>query len=119
MKTRIPYLSIICIFAWPPTGKNQDILTGDYAELTDTKPVDKRPGINNGVTQLSWGSTDVRYSKLNVPSVNKTPTFADFRWKGERVNAQLFCGRPITLRSKPIGIRPYQRKSLFRVGYPN
>jgi hypothetical protein len=60
--------------------ETRNILTGYYTELTDTKPVDKEAwGKQPGKPQLSWGSTDVRYSKLNVPSVNKTQRFADFR----------------------------------------
>lgn len=69
--------------------ETRNILTGDYAERTDTKPVDKEAWDKQpGKPQLSWGSTDVRYSKLNVPSVNKTQRLRISGWKGERVNAQ-------------------------------
>ena len=69
--------------------ETRNILTGDYTELTDTKPVDKEAWDKQpGKPQLSWGSTDVRYSKLNVPSVNKTQRLRISGWKGERVNAQ-------------------------------
>lgn len=61
-----------------------------YDELTDTKTFDdvsvwekmKTP------TALSWGTTDVRYAKKNVPSLQMQKKFTAKAWKGERINAQ-------------------------------
>lgn len=66
------------------------ILPGDYEELTDTKPHDSEAVWNKLTvpTQLSWGSTDIRYSKLSIPAVTKTTRWQTKAWKGERVNAQ-------------------------------
>ncbi|MCD7935605.1 MAG: DUF4091 domain-containing protein [Tannerellaceae bacterium] len=58
--------------------------------MTDNKPHDsaevwdklKQP------VQFSWGSTDIRYHKLNVPKMNKQSFWQTKGWKGERVNAQ-------------------------------
>ncbi len=63
---------------------------GNYEELTDTKPHD---GVEvwdkmTTPTQLSWGTTDIRYKKLNVPDVKKTSRWQGKAWKGERINAQ-------------------------------
>lgn len=63
---------------------------GDYEELTDTKPHD---GVDvwNKMTapvRFCWGTTDVRYKKLDVPDVKSTGTLRLKAWKGERVNAQ-------------------------------
>lgn len=63
---------------------------GDYEELTDTKPHD---GVDvwNKMTapvRFCWGTTDVRYKKLDVPDVKQTGTLRLKAWKGERVNAQ-------------------------------
>lgn len=64
---------------------------GDYEELTDTKPFDgvevwsrlKKP------VELSWGSTDVRYKKLDVPEIAEKATLWRAKaWRGERVNGQ-------------------------------
>jgi hypothetical protein len=82
----------ICFLSW--TALSAYAQTGhfplqSYEELTDTKPHDgvdvwgRQPG-----TQLSWGSTNVRYSKLNVPQVKKAVSLSVKAWKGERVNAQ-------------------------------
>lgn len=63
---------------------------GDYEELTDTKSHD---GVDvwNKMTapvRFCWGTTDVRYKKLDVPDVKQTGTLRLKAWKGERVNAQ-------------------------------
>ena len=62
----------------------------DYTELTDTKPHDSEAVWNKmpSTPQISWGSTDVRYAKLNVPDVVKSNTIKTKAWKGERVNVQ-------------------------------
>ena len=62
----------------------------DYAELTDTKPHDNEAVWSKlpSTPQISWGSTDVRYAKLNVPDVVKSNTIKTKAWKGERVNVQ-------------------------------
>ena len=40
------------------------------------------------IAQMSWGSTDIRYAKLEVPVLTKTNRWHTKAWKGERVNAQ-------------------------------
>ena len=62
----------------------------DFEELTDTKPIDlekwescRRP------CNSAWGTTDVRYSKTNVPDVEvKKRKWQGEAWRGERINAQ-------------------------------
>ena len=63
---------------------------GDYVELTDTKPHDGEEVWNKmtAPVRFCWGTTDVRYKKLNVPDVKATGTLRLKAWKGERVNAQ-------------------------------
>lgn len=63
---------------------------GDYEELTDTKPHDGVEVWNKmkAPVQFCWGTTDVRYKKLDVPDVKQTGTLRLKAWKGERVNAQ-------------------------------
>lgn len=62
----------------------------DYTELTDTKPHDSEAIWSKlpASPQISWGSTDVRYAKLNVPVLSQTKTWRTKAWRGERVNAQ-------------------------------
>lgn len=63
---------------------------GDYEELTDTKPYDGVEVWNKmtAPVRFCWGTTDVRYKKLDVPDVKATGTLRLKAWKGERVNAQ-------------------------------
>lgn len=63
---------------------------GDYVELTDTKPHDGDEVWSKmtALVRFCWGTTDVRYKKLNVPDVKATGTLRLKAWKGERVNAQ-------------------------------
>lgn len=62
----------------------------DYEELTDTKPHDGVEVWNKmtAPVRFCWGTTDVRYKKLDVPDVKATGTLRLKAWKGERVNAQ-------------------------------
>lgn len=63
---------------------------GDYVELTDTKPHDGEEVWSKmgAPVRFCWGTTDVRYKKLNVPDVKAIGTLRLKAWKGERVNAQ-------------------------------
>lgn len=62
---------------------------GEYTELTDTKPIDQQAWDDlKAPVHLSWGSTDVRYSKTNVPALKETRLWKGTAWKGERINAQ-------------------------------
>lgn len=63
---------------------------GDYEELTDTKPHDGVEVWNKmtAPVRFCWGTTDVRYKKLDVPDVKQAGTLRLKAWKGERVNAQ-------------------------------
>ena len=68
---------------------SQEILPSDYTELIDTKPIHREAW--ERMTQsvaLSWGTTDVRYNKWNVPEVKASKILKISAWKGERVNAQ-------------------------------
>lgn len=77
----------LCASAQSPTQKYP---LGDYQELTDTKPHDGAQvweGMKKPV-ELSWGNTDTRYKKLDVPKIEKSALWKAKAWKGERVNAQ-------------------------------
>lgn len=63
----------------------------DYEELVDTKPHDSKETWNNKMSapvQLSWGSTDIRYNKFNIPDIKKKDQLSLTAWKGERIHAQ-------------------------------
>ena len=63
----------------------------DYEELVDTKPHDSKETWNNKMSapvQLSWGSTDIRYNKFNIPDIKKKALLSLTAWKGERIHAQ-------------------------------
>ena len=73
-----------------PAQQQDKYPLGEYEELTDSKPHDdKETWEEMGTpTSLSWGSTDIRYRKLDIPDVRKTTRLQLKAWKGERVNAQ-------------------------------
>ncbi len=88
-------LSIICFFILSLTNNiiaqnKEKYPLGDYTELTDTKPHDSNTFWDKQGTlpQLRWGSTDIRYSKLNIPVETKGSLWKAKAWKGERINAQ-------------------------------
>ena len=81
------YLSLIFAYVLPlganaqgPGAEaNEKHPLGQYAELPDPKPHDsdaKWDAIASPV-MLSWGTTDVRYTKHDVPQVKRTDL-----WKG-------------------------------------
>ena len=58
---------------------------------TDNEPADPKPGPQEAWNllkkpQFVWGSTDVRYSRSQVPTAGKAPEL--YAWRGERVCAQ-------------------------------
>ena len=92
------YLSLIFAYVLPlganaqgsVVGANEKHPLGQYAELPDPKPHDsdaKWDAIAAPV-MLSWGTTDVRYTKHDVPQVKRTNSWKGAAWRGERVNAQ-------------------------------
>lgn len=63
----------------------------DYVELSDGKPHDSAEVWNRGMrkaTALEWGSTNVRYPKLDLPRGTNGKSLELSAWRGERVNAQ-------------------------------
>lgn len=63
---------------------------GAYEELSDTRAHDGREVWERMAqpVRFVWGSTDIRYTKQDVPTVEKTSRLQLKAWKGERVNAQ-------------------------------
>jgi hypothetical protein len=79
---------------------------GDYTELTDTKPHDEASVWNKipALPQIAWGSTDIRYAKLNVPELSKTTAWKTKAWRGERINAQAVIWTKNTLADVKITV---------------
>lgn len=77
-----------CCF-WVGVAQAQKIeFVQDFKELTDTKPIDgQKWKACKRTWNSAWGSTDVHYSKTNVPDVGKGRVWTERSWKGERVNA--------------------------------
>ena len=97
---RLTIFSLTCLFSMGavfaqrgvtqcgvPTGQPKfPLLT--YQELPDpTAPSDKEWAAVTS-TQVSWGTTDVRYAKHQLPQLKKQQTVSLKGWRGERVNAQ-------------------------------
>lgn len=87
---------------------------GDYVELTDTKPHDGDEVWSKmtAPVRFCWGTTDVRYKKLNVPDVKTTGTLRLKAWKGERVNAQAVLWTQKELEGAEIAVSELKNGSL-------
>lgn len=78
---------LVMIFSSP------DIFAQNYEELSDsnaqdsTRIFDWQKLLHNKVA-LEWGSTNIRYPKLNVPRETFGKKIELSAWRGERVNAQ-------------------------------
>ena len=95
---RLTIFSLTCLFSMGavfaqrgvtqcgvPTGQPKfPLLT--YQELPDpTAPSDKE-WVAVTSTQVSWGTTDVRYAKHQLPQLKKQQTVSLKGWRGERVS---------------------------------
>ena len=74
--------------------------------MTDTKPHDSDEIWDklSAPTQLSWGTTDIRYPKLSIPDVKKSNRWQTKAWKGERVNAQAVLWTKVGLEDASITV---------------
>lgn len=60
-----------------------------YTELSDPKPIHVAAWESmKTATLVSWGNTDVRYNKSNVPEIKIEKSWKATAWRGERINAQ-------------------------------
>ena len=71
------------------------------AQVNNTEPADPKPGPQEAWQQLrqpslGWGSTDVRYSRSQVPQTSKSSPLLR-AWRGERVSAQAVLATPTDL----------------------
>ena len=82
--------SLIALLSFPTTAQQvAQLPQGSYQELTDTKPIDTQAWNEiSAATHVTWGTTDVRYNKTNVPHIKKATQWSATAWKGERINAQ-------------------------------
>ena len=70
-----------------PTGQTPFPLTA-YQELPDPSQPDASKWSAVKGTQVTWGTTDMRYAKHEVPAIKLRTQQALKGWRGERVNAQ-------------------------------
>lgn len=71
-----------------PTG-NSKFPKGEYKELPDPKPAQASAWHNIKTPVVSWGNTDLRYNKSEVPTLKKAVTTESVKaWRGERISAQ-------------------------------
>ena len=71
------------------------------AQVNNTESADPKPGPQEAWQQLTqpslgWGSTDVRYSRSQVPQTSKSSPLLR-AWRGERVSAQAVLATPTDL----------------------
>lgn len=70
-----------------PTGQPKFPL-GTYQELPDPAIPSEKEWAAVTTTQVSWGTTDTRYAKHQLPSLKNQKSISLKGWRGERVNAQ-------------------------------
>lgn len=70
-----------------PTGQPKFPL-GTYQELPDPTVPSEKEWAAVTTTQVSWGTTDTRYAKHQLPSLRTQKSISLKGWRGERVNAQ-------------------------------
>lgn len=84
----------ILVLVWLPESGNAQRFRWqpEYEELTDGKKADaEKWGKLRDSVFVSWGSTDVRYAKVEVPQpLISCRTWKGTAWRGERINAQAF-----------------------------
>ena len=71
------------------------------AQVNNTEPSDPKPGPQVAwqrlaLPTLGWGTTDVRYSRSQVPETTQKPPVLR-AWRGERVSAQAVLATPVDL----------------------
>ena len=84
-------LPVLLFLATVCAAQQTDIrVGGDYEELADTEPHDTEEvwARMDAPVMLSWGTTDIRYKKADVPVVEKKSRLGLTAWRGERVYAQ-------------------------------
>lgn len=90
MKKMLILCALMAVCHLATAQQSERFPLGEYDELTDTKPHDSQEVWQRmpAATQISWGSTDIRYPKLSIPQVKKSTQHRVKAWKGERINAQ-------------------------------
>ena len=74
MKNTFILCAFLALSSFTVAQQSEKYPLGDYTELTDTKPHDSDEIWDklSAPTQLSWGTTDIRYPKLSIPDVKKS-----------------------------------------------
>ena len=70
-----------------PTGQPK-VPLGTYQELPDLATPSEKEWAAVTAAQVSWGTTDTRYAKHQLPSLKNQKNISLKGWRGERVNAQ-------------------------------
>ena len=70
MKNTFILCAFLALSSFTVAQQSEKYPLGDYTELTDTKPHDSDEIWDklSAPTQLSWGTTDIRYPKLSIPN---------------------------------------------------
>ena len=61
-------------------------------------------------TQVSWGTTDTRYAKHQLPQLKKQQTVSLKGWRGERVNAQAVVWTGVELKDLNFSFGDFKDK---------
>ncbi|WP_303014498.1 glycoside hydrolase domain-containing protein [uncultured Bacteroides sp.] len=92
-----------------PTGQPKFPL-GIYQELPDPEAPSEEEWATFTATQVSWGTTDVRYAKHQLPRLKPRHTVTLKGWRGERVNAQAVVWTGTELENLNLGFSGFKDK---------
>ena len=92
-----------------PTGQPKfPLLT--YQDLPDPATPSDKEWAAVTTTQVSWGTTDVRYAKHGLPRLKNQQTVALKGWRGERVNAQAVVWTGVELKDLNFSFGDFKDK---------
>ena len=92
-----------------PTGQPKFPLQ-TYQELPDPAAPSDKEWAAVTTTQVSWGTTDVRYAKHGLPRLKNQQTVALKGWRGERVNAQAVVWTGVELKDLNFSFGDFKDK---------
>ena len=70
----------------------------DEGELADPVPCNKEAWQQVKTISFAWGSTDVRYSRSEVPTTTSLKQMKVYGWRGERVSVQAVLTTPLPVK---------------------
>lgn len=92
-----------------PTGQPKFPLLS-YQELPDPATPLEKDWVSVTGAKASWGSTDTRYAKHELPRMKQQMSISLKGWRGERVNAQALVWTGVELKDLKMNVTDFKNK---------